>query len=134
MEYIIGVVLALGVGVFATVIGLDRDRALYPAILIVIAALYDLFAVIGGSSQALVIETVAGLVFIGLAVAGFRSTLWFAVIGLAGHGVFDFFHGYFVQNPGVPVWWPMFCLAYDVTAAAYLAWLITQNRIRTLEA
>jgi hypothetical protein len=134
MEYVIGVVLAVGVGIFATVVGLDRDRALYPAILIVIAALYDLFAVMGGSNQALAIESAAGVVFVGLAVAGFRSTLWFAVAGLAGHGVFDFFHGYFVQNPGVPVWWPMFCLAYDVTAAAYLAWLITQNRIRTLEA
>ncbi len=130
MEYLIGVLLAVGVGIFATVIGLDRDRALYPATLIVIAALYDLFAVMGGSNQALVFELVAGVVFVGLAVTGFRSTLWFVVVGLAGHGVFDFVHGYFVQNPGVPVWWPMFCFAYDVTAAAYLAWLISSNKVR----
>jgi hypothetical protein len=35
---------------------------------------------------------------------------------------FDFVHGYLVTNPGVPFWWPPFCLAYDVTAAAALAW------------
>jgi hypothetical protein len=41
-----------------------------------------------------------------------------------GHGVFDFFHGHVVSNPGVPAWWPMFCLTYDITAAIYLAWLL----------
>jgi hypothetical protein len=30
----------------------------------------------------------------------------------------------------VPRWWPEFCLAYDVTAAAYLAWLLKRRRIR----
>ena len=28
-----------------------------------------------------------------------------------------------ISNPGVPSFWPAFCLAYDVAAAAYLAWL-----------
>jgi hypothetical protein len=29
-----------------------------------------------------------------------------------------------ISNPGVPGWWPMFCLAYDVTAGVYLGWLL----------
>jgi hypothetical protein len=130
MEYFIGVVLAGGVGIFTTLLRMDRDRALYPAVLIVIAALYDLFAVMGGSSQALALESAVGVIFVGLAVAGFRSTLWFAVAGLAGHGIYDFVHGLLFQNPGVPTFWPMFCSAYDVTAAAYLAWLLVSNRVR----
>lgn len=37
MEYFVGVAVALAVGIFTTVAGLDRDRSLYPVILIVIA-------------------------------------------------------------------------------------------------
>ena len=40
---------------------------------------------------------------------------------IAGHGVFDFFHHSLVENPGVPRWWPGFCLAFDVGLGAYLA-------------
>ena len=35
-----------------------------------------------------------------------------------------------VANPGVPDFWPAFCGAYDVTAAAYLAWLLASGRTR----
>ncbi|MBK7934973.1 MAG: hypothetical protein IPK01_16170 [Acidobacteria bacterium] len=130
MEYLIGAAVGLGVCIFTSLVGMDRDRALYPAMLIVIALLYDLFAAMGGSNQALIMEFAAGVVFIGLAVAGFRSTLWFTVIGLIGHGIFDLFHGQFIQNPGVPAWWPAFCLSADVAIGAYLAVLISSNRIR----
>ena len=44
MEYFIGLILSLAVGVSATVIGLDRERAFYPTVLIVIASYYVLFA------------------------------------------------------------------------------------------
>lgn len=134
MEIIIGVVLAVVVGISLTFIGMDRDRALYPAIMIVIAGLYELFALIGGSSQALIFESICAVVFIALSVAGFKSTLWIVVFALAAHGVFDIFHGQVVHNPGVPVWWPGFCSAYDITAAAYLAWLVSRDKIRAIEA
>jgi hypothetical protein len=32
-----------------------------------------------------------------------------------------------VANPGVPLWWPSFCMAYDVTAAGILAWLLLKK-------
>jgi hypothetical protein len=127
---IIGVCLAVAVGVFATVVRLDRDRAFYPTVAIVIASLYSLFAVMGGSTRALVVESIVGVGFIALAVLGFRSSLWVVVAGLGGHGVFDLVHGGFIPNPGVPRWWPAFCLAYDVAAAGYLAWLIMSRRTK----
>lgn len=133
MEFAIGIVLAVIAGISLTTAGMDRDRAVYPVILIVIASYYALFAVMGGSTEALVIESAVAVVFAGLSVAGFKSTLWLVVAALAAHGVFDLVHGRIIQNPGVPAWWPMFCLAYDVTAAAYLAWLISRNRIRPPE-
>lgn len=128
MEYLIGVSAAVGVGLFATVIGFDKDRSFYPVVLIVIAALYLLFAAVAGSTDSFVAETVPALAFVALAALGYRKTPWLVVAGLALHGVFDFFHHDVIKNPGVPVWWPGWCLAYDVVAAAYLAVLIVRRR------
>lgn len=127
---LVGALLALAVGLFATAIGLDRDRAFYPTVTIVVASYYALFAVMGASTKALVLESLAGSVFLAVAVCGFRSSLWIVVLALAAHGVFDLVHRRFIANPGVPAWWPAFCLTYDVTAAAYLAWLIRMEHIR----
>jgi hypothetical protein len=132
LALVVGFLLAISVGLFATGLGLDRDRAFYPVVTIVVAFLYSLFAVIGESTHALVLESVVGALFLGLAVAGFRRSLWWAAIALAAHGVFDFAHASILSNPGVPGWWPEFCAAYDVTAAAYLACLLKSGRIRAV--
>lgn len=126
MGYGVGCLLSLGVSVFARIVGFDRDRAFYPTVLIVIASYYVLFALMGGTVAALQIEIGAMLVFVLAAVAGFKSNMWIVVAALAGHGVFDFFHDGLVTNGGVPVWWPPFCLAYDVCAGGWLAWLVVR--------
>lgn len=126
MAFLVGTTLALAVALFASFVGLDRDRAFYPTVMIVIALYYALFAAMGGSPQALAMESVAIVAFVAAAVVGFKISQWFAVAALAAHGVFDFFHGELIVNPGVPAWWPEFCLAYDVTAAAYLAWRLAR--------
>ena len=131
MALAVGAVLALFVGLFATGIGLDRDRAFYPVVTIVIATYYVLFAVMGNSTQALVLESLGCTVFLAFAVAGFKRSLWIVVVALAGHGVFDLTHAAFISDPGVPSWWPEFCLTYDVSAAAYLAWLLKSGRVRS---
>ena len=110
--------------------GLDRDRALYPTVTIVIASYYALFAVIGGSTQVLLVESLIASVFIAAAIWGFRSSLWIVVVALAAHGLFDLVHGRVIDNPGMPDWWPQFCLTYDIAAAAYLAWLVKRQRPR----
>ena len=128
MEYVIGVGAAAAVGLFASVVGFDKERSFYPVVLIVIATLYLLFAAMAKSTDSLVAEAIPALVFVAMAVLGFRKTPWFVVAGLALHGVFDFFHHAVIENPGVPAWWPGWCLAYDVVAAAYLAALILIRR------
>jgi hypothetical protein len=129
MPYAIGIVLALLTVVLARLAGLDRDRAFYPTVLIVIATYYVLFAVISGSFGALVVESIVMTAFAIIAVLGFRFNLWLVVFALAAHGVFDFVHGNVVVNPGVPIWWPAFCLAYDVVAAGFLAWLLYARKL-----
>jgi hypothetical protein len=129
MPYAIGIVLSAVVAVFARSVGLDRDRAFYPTVMIVIALYYVLFAVMSGSIQAVVLESAVMALFVIAAVAGFKSNPWIVVAALAGHGVFDAVHGYVIENTGVPAWWPAWCLAYDVGAAAGLAWLLRHGPV-----
>jgi hypothetical protein len=124
MAYLVGALLALAVGGLGSVIGLDRDRAFYSTIMLVIASYYVLFAVMGGSTHALVIEAAVATVFLAVTLVGFRYSLWLVVAALASHCILDVFHGQIIANPGVPVWWPAFCLAYDGVAAGYLAYLL----------
>ena len=124
MAALIGLVLALAVAVFAHLVGFDRERAFYPVVLIVVASYYVLFATMGGSQTHLQIALLFFALFSAVAIAGFRLNLWFAVAGLAMHGLFDFFNGYSGSGSGVPEWWPSFCGAYDVAAAACLALLL----------
>lgn len=63
MPLIIGVVLAVAVGLFGTTLGLDRDRAFYPVVTIVVASYYVLFAVMGAPASVLVWESLAGAAF-----------------------------------------------------------------------
>ncbi|MFZ5843880.1 MAG: hypothetical protein ACOY3E_13400 [Pseudomonadota bacterium] len=134
MELLIGAALALAVGIFATMSGFDKDRAFYPTVTIVVASYYVLYAVMAQPHAELLLELAAAAVFIIFAVAGFRQSLWFAVIALVAHGVFDIVRApamvNIIDNPGVPSWWPPFCLSYDVVAAIYLAWLLKTGRVR----
>lgn len=124
MALLIGIVLALLVSLVASMVGLDRDRAFYPTVLAVIATYYGLFALIGESTRALVLESAVLGIFLVAVVLGFKRSLWIIVIALIAHGLFDLVHGHLIANPGVPGWWPAFCMAYDLTAGACLAWLM----------
>jgi hypothetical protein len=66
MPYVIGIVLSAGVALFARSVGLDRDRAFYPTLVIVVALYYVVFAVMSGSVQTVFLESV---VMAGFAIA-----------------------------------------------------------------
>jgi FtsH-binding integral membrane protein len=121
MEYIVGFALALFFCAAAAGLGLDRERAFYPAVAIAVASYYLAFAVVDGRNEVMQSEVAIAAVFIFAAVAGFKRSPWFAVIALGGHGVMDAFHNHLVHNTGVPQVWPGFCMAFDVTAAVLVA-------------
>jgi len=125
MALIAGSTLALVVGVFATLLRLDRERAFYTTVAMVVGTYYILFAAMGASAGTLVEESAVGIAFIATAAVGFRRSMWLVVAALAGHGALDSVHGHVIGNPGVPAWWPPFCMAYDFVAAAYLAAVLT---------
>jgi len=95
-------------------------------VLIVIASYYVLFAVMAGSVETVLLESILMTLFAVAAVGGFRASAWIVVAALAGHGAMDAVHGHIVANAGVPAGWPAWCLAYDVGAAAALAWILTR--------
>ena len=124
MPAVWGVLLAVATVLVGRVAGFDRDRAFYPVVLIVTASYYDLYAAIGGSRADLIAEAIAFALFAAAAIAGFRTTLWLVAAGFVAHAVFDLIHGALIANPGVPAWWPAFCLAYDLAAALGMALLL----------
>jgi hypothetical protein len=123
----IGLLFALAIGVFGTLVGLDRSRSFYSVILIVIASYYCLFAVMDGSIAALWTEVAIFAMFGAVAVIGFKTNRWWIVAALVAHGLMDLIHHNLVSNPGVPVWWPPFCSAIDIALASYLALLIAKE-------
>jgi hypothetical protein len=127
MEYVVGLTLAAAVVLFATVVGLGRDRSFYPTVLIIIGSYYVLFAAMGASRRTLLAEILVAGIFLLFAVLGFKRSLWVVVVGSIGHGLFDFVHHFFIDNPGVPRWWPGFCLSFDVVFGVLLAWLLLRH-------
>jgi hypothetical protein len=127
MEYLIGVGLAVSVCAFAMVSGFDRERVFYPTMVVVVGHYYILFAAMRGSTPVLALESLAASVFLALAVIGFKKSLWLTAAALAGHGIFDFFHHLLIQNPGVPVWWPGFCMSFDILAGGFLTVLLMRR-------
>jgi uncharacterized membrane protein HdeD (DUF308 family) len=86
-----------------------------------------LFAVLGGSNQALVCELVIAIAFSTVAIIGalFLPTLVGA--GIMAHGLFDLVHDVLIENSGVPTWWPSFCGSIDVLLGL---WVMTLARSR----
>lgn len=125
---IVGSLSAVAVGSFAHAVGYDRDRAFYSTVLTVVGVVYVLFAVMAGG-EGLFSEIAFFAAFAGLAVIGFKWSMWIVVVGLALHGLFDFVRHFFAAAPGAPSWWPAFCGSYDIVAALGLAaLLITRQR------
>lgn len=127
MPYLIGIAMAITVCLFAALTGFDRDRVFYPTVVLVVAHYYILFAVMGATMHIVLEESIAATAFIVLAVVGFKTSQWITAAALAGHGVYDWFHHLIIQDPGVPAWWPAFCMSFDVLAGAILSILLLRR-------
>jgi len=70
----------------------DREESTY----------YAPFALMGASTNALLLESIVGAVFPAAAASGFRLSLCVVVLALAAHVGFDIAHSRVISNPGVP--------------------------------
>lgn len=121
MALLIGILLALATVIVGWVVGFSRERGFFPVVLIIVATYNLLFAAMGDSPDSLLPELDATVVFVGIAIVGYKRSLWLVAAGLFAHGVFDAFHGQLIDNPGVPLFWPAFCAGYDIAIAGCLA-------------
>jgi hypothetical protein len=88
--------------------------------LALIASVYIGFAVADGRWKVVAVESgVAGL-FVVIAAAAVTGSAWLLVLGLAGHGLKDWWQqrNQYVANTR---WWPPFCAAVDFVVAAIIA-------------
>ena len=111
---LVGVLSAVAIAALARFTRFDRDRSFYPTVLVVIASYYILFAVIGGSGQALAWELAAAIAFSTVAIMGALHLPVLVGVGIVAHGFFDLVHHMMMENAGVPDWWPGFCGLLDV--------------------
>jgi len=91
--------------------------------LVVIAPIYIGLGVADGRPRVVAVETVVASVFLLVAAVAITGSAWLIVAGLVGHGLKDFWQHRtgFVANTR---WWPPFCAAVDVVAAALIAVVI----------
>lgn len=128
MEYVVGILTAVGLAVFGRLSGFEKDRSFYPTVLIVIGLLYILFATLDGRYSVILVETLFALIFISAALAGYRKSCLIVAAGIAAHGVFDLVHYFFIEDRGVPVWWPGFCGTVDILLGAFVAFFVCPKR------
>jgi len=124
MEYIVGFTLALLFCAGAAGLGLDRERAFYPAVTMAVASYYIAFAVVDGRAGVMLGEAAIAAIFVAAAIKGYKRSQWIALGALGAHGVMDVFHHHLVQSNGVPGVWPGFCATFDVTAAVFVGWVM----------
>lgn len=127
MEYAIGLGIALAVAAFAARMQFDGERSFGMTVLIVVATYYVLFAVMGAPGQTIVTETLVAAGFLLAGLVGLRWSPWWVAVAIAGHGAFDLVHHLIIENPGVPPWWPGFCLTFDIVFGAWLAWRLKRR-------
>ena len=98
---------------------LDAARV-YAMSIAVIAAVYIGFAVADGRGKVVAVETTVAGIFVVIAAAAVTGSAWLLVLGLAGHGLKDWWQHrtHYVANTR---WWPPFCAAVDVVVAAIIA-------------
>lgn len=122
IEFIIGVILAIVIAIFAKMSKFDKEPSFYSTVLIVIASYYVLFAFI--SFESIGIEILIASIFSIVALAGaFRWPILLG-LGILTHGVFDFVHSSFINNSGVPQWWPAFCAGVDIVLGLWVMYLV----------
>lgn len=130
MEVFAGALFGLAVIGLGYLTRQGTTRSFYSTVLIVIALVYVLFAVMTGTLDVVLTESIIAVGFIALAVVGARwpRPRWAGGLiagALVLHGGFDLVHDALIHNPAVPPWWPVFCAVVDVVIGAWLVGVVT---------
>jgi hypothetical protein len=125
IEALIGI--ALGVLTIVLARSIRGQHWVYSIGLLTLPSLYASFALQAGEQAVSVKEMIYGIPFVvaGLVFA-FVSVRYSAIVVGALwilHALYDLAHSQIFTNPGVPVWYPVFCFSVDIVVGAYVLWL-----------
>ncbi len=119
--------ITLGILVVLLARGIRGEPWMYSIGLLTLPSLYASFALRVGDEAAGLNEMIYGVPFLvaGLVFAFVSARKSAVVVGSFWilHGLFDLAHDQFINNVGVPDWYPAFCFSVDVVVGAYLLWL-----------
>jgi len=131
LPFAIGIGLTICLLFVAWGLGLEKDRGVWVTTMISIASFYVLFAVQYGDLKTILIQIGIALTFIGLALFGYKRSLYWVAAALLLHAIYD---GIMFGHDPAPEWWGPFCLAVDfLLAAALFYWIKTGHIAETLE-
>ena len=122
-----GVVLGITITFAARITEFDTDSSYHATLLVVIATYYVLFAYMSG--EAIIEEILFASGFSAIALLGTYRWLPLIGIGLILQGIFDLVHPHLLSNPGVPAWWPFFCVGVDVVLGISVILLSYTGRV-----
>ena len=97
-----------------------EPATVYALSLVAIAFVYIGFAVADGRGKVIAVECTVAAVFVVIAAAAITGSAWLLVVGLAGHGLKDWWQHRSEFVAGTR-WWPPFCAAVDFVVAAIIA-------------
>ena len=124
---VIGMLLASGILAVCHRVGLHKDRGGWTVTLIAISAFYVVFAAESGDPKSLAVQIAISSIFAGIALVGFKMSLYLVAIGLGAHGLFDIVIDASGHSPA-PEWWGGFCVGVDAVLALCLVfWIRTRS-------
>lgn len=106
--------------------GMLTERSGIAVLLCAVALFYPVFAAQQADIGHFVVHLLISISFAFLACLGFKRGTHLIAGGLIGHGVLDI--GLHVIGAPGPLWWPMFCGAFDIAAGAALVRLIQTGK------
>ena len=115
----IGIVTGLVIIAVMRRIGMHRDRAVGPILLVAIAAFYPVFAMDRGTAGEIAVHVSVFVLFLAIAAVSYRTSLVIAGAALIAHGLFDIAVAGAGEGPE-PDWWAPFCLGVDGVIGLWL--------------
>ena len=122
MKTIVGaVVTAVGVVWFGRKQTLFTERLYLSLVLIVIALIYVAFGIYDGDKTHLREELIGLALYGSFAMLGQKQSVWWLVVGMVGHALWDWAHQPQMLEGYVPNWYRNYCILVDLLLAGYIA-------------
>ena len=96
------------------------ERLYLSIVLFVIALIYVAFGLHDGDPKHLQEELIGLAIYGSLAAVGYRRSIWWLVVGIGGHALWDWAHKPDMLEGYTPSWYREYCILVDLMLAGYV--------------